>query len=432
MLSSTLKGKNAVNKSFKYRIYPTKEQEEKLLWTLERCCELYNAALTERRDSYNFHVRQHPGYYDAETRKQLTKELTVNYYQQKGDLPEIKSELRQEYQDIYSQVLQDVLLRLKKAFDGFFRRVKQGGEPGYPRFKGKNRYDSFTYPQAGGFSITHDNRVCLSKIGSIKVKFHREIEGTPKTCTIKHESGHWYVIFSCEVEQPEPLPVVASEVGIDLGVKYFAALSDETFIESPRYLRKGQADLKRKQRKLARCKRGSHRRKKAVRQVAKAHRKIANQRKDFHHKQARKLVQQHQVIVFEDLQLTNLTKRAKPKQDENGQYLPNGASAKSGLTKSILDNGLGQFVQIVMHKAEEAGRQVYKIDPKNTSQICSACGIKGPKKDLSERVHTCIACGVVLDRDTNAAKNILLAWKEPTYWLAVCRAASRSVEAPCL
>ena len=421
-----------MNKSFKYRLYPTKEQEEKLLWTLERCRELYNAALIERRDSYNFHVRQHPNYYDAETRKQLTKELTVNYYQQKGDLPEIKSELRPEYQDIHSQVLQDVLLRLKKAFDGFFRRVKQGEEPGYPRLKGKGRYDSFTYPQAGGFSITHDNRVYLSKIGSLKVTFHRDLEGTPKTCTMKQESGQWYVIFSCEVEQPEPLPAVASEVGIDLGVTYFAALSDETFIESPRYLRKGQADVQRTQRKLARCKRGSHRRKKAVRHVAKAHRKIANQRKDFHHKQARKLVREHQVIVFEELQLTNLTKKAKPKQDENGQYLPNGASAKSGLTKSILDNGLGQFVQIVMNKAEEAGRHVYKINPKYTSQICSACGIKGPKKDLSERVHTCIACGVVLDRDTNAAKNILLAWKEPTYWLTVCGAASRCVEAPYL
>src|SRR6202043_1375569 len=142
----------------------------------------------------------------------------------------------------------------------------------------------------------------------------------------------------------------------------------------------------------------------------KAHRKVRNQRRDFHHKQARKLIQEHQVIVFEDLQLTNLVKRTKPKQDiETGTYLPNGASAKSGLTKSILDNGLGQFVAIVMCKAAWAGREVYKINPRNTSQICSECGKKRPEKDLSERVHICIHCGIVLDRDTNAAINILLA-----------------------
>src|SRR5438128_2452111 len=150
--------------------------------------------LTERRDAYNFHVKQHPNYYDEPTRKQLTKELTVGYYQQKGMLPEIKAELREEYQDIYSQVLQDVLLRLERAFQAFFRRVKSGEEPGYPRFKGQNRYDSFTYPQGSGFSLTHDSRVCLSKIGSIKVKFHRPLEGKVKTCTIKHEAGHWDVI----------------------------------------------------------------------------------------------------------------------------------------------------------------------------------------------------------------------------------------------
>ncbi|MFL5629095.1 MAG: zinc ribbon domain-containing protein, partial [Ktedonobacteraceae bacterium] len=137
-------------------------------------------------------------------------------------------------------------------------------------------------------------------------------------------------------------------------------------------------------------------------------------------------------IGYADPQLTNLVKRAKPKQDENGQYLPNGASAKSGLTKSILDNGLGQFVQIVSHKAEYAGRSVYKINPKNTSQVCSQCGVKGPKKDLSERMHICVSCGVVLDRDTHAAKNIKMAWKEPTYWASVCGAPAQRVEAPCL
>jgi len=395
-----------MRKAFKYRISPTKKQEQKLFWVLSRCRELYNAALTERRDAYNFHVRQHPNYYDEPTRKQLTKELTVGYYEQKGMLPEIKSELREEYQDIYSQVLQDVLLRLERAFAAFFRRCKEHAEePGFPRFQGQNRYDSFTYPQTSGFSLTHDNRVTLSKIGSIKVKMHRSLEGKMKTCTIKHEAGHWYVIFSCEVAEIEPLPVGNSEIGIDLGVTHFAALSDGTFIDNPRHLRHGQATLKRRQQALAKKKRGSHRRKKAVKLVAKAHRKIANQRRDFHHKHSTQLVQQHQTIVFEELQIINLTKHAKPKQDENGTYLPNGAAAKSGLTKSILDAGWGQFQHMCVNKAACAGRVVLFVNPRYTSQVCSTCGTVR-KKSLEERWHSC-ECGCELDRDTNAAVNIL-------------------------
>jgi putative transposase len=315
-----------------------------------------------------------------------------------------------------------VLLRLKRAFDGFFRRIEQGQDPGFPRFQGRNRYNSFTYPQAGGFSITHDNRVCLSKIGAIRVMLHRPIEGTPKTCTIKYEAGQWYAVFSCEVKHLEPLPIVESEVGIDLGITHFAALSDGTFIKSPRYYRKAQKKLEKLQQTLSRKKRGSHRREKARKAVAKAHRKIRNQRRDFHHKQAKQLVKQHQTIVFEELQITNISKRAKPKQDENGTYLPNGAAAKSGLNKSILDAGWGQFQQIVSHKAACAGRDVLLVDPKYTSQVCSACGTVR-KKDLDERWHSC-ECGCELDRDTNAAINILRLGRSQ-------RGATR-VEAPCL
>src|SRR6266700_77631 len=204
-------------KAFKYRLYPTKQQEQALLKTLALCRELYNAALEERREAYKLQKK------------------TINYYDQANQLPEIK-ELRPEYNDIHSQVLQDVLRRVKKAMDNFFRRVKQGEKPGYPRFKSYNRFDSFTYPQSG-FSLTHDSRVCLSKIGSIKVKLHHPIEGKVKICTIKYEAGQWFVIFSCEYEQPEPLPVVESEIGIDLGVTHFAALSDGTFIDNPRHYR---------------------------------------------------------------------------------------------------------------------------------------------------------------------------------------------------
>lgn len=393
-----------MRKAYKFRLYPTKKQEQKLFWTLTRCRELYNAALSERRDAYRMAGK------------------SISYYEQKRDLPEIKAEIREEYQDIHSQVLQDVLLRLNRAFDNFFRHVKNGEEPGYPRFQGRNRYNSFTYPQ-GGYSLTHDGRICLSKIGSIKVTLHRTIKGTIKTATIKYEAGQWYIIFSCEVKQSEPLPMVESEVGIDLGVTHFAALSDGTFIESPRYYRKAQKRLEKLQQALARKKRGSHRREKARKAVAKAHRKIANQRRDFHHKQAKQLVQAHQTIVFEELEITNISKCAKPKQDEEtGQYLPNGASAKSGLNKSILDAGWGQFQQIVSHKAACAGRDVLKVSPKYTSQVFSQCGTVR-KKTLEERWHSC-ECGCELDRDTNAAINILR--------LGRSQRGATCVEAPCL
>ena len=393
-----------MRKAFKYRLYPTKKQEQTLFWTLSRCRELYNAALSERRDAYRMSGK------------------SISYYEQKRDLPEIKTEIRQEYQAIHSQVLQDVLLRLNRAFESFFRRVKWGEDPGYPRFQGRNRYNSFTYPQ-GGYSLTHDRRLCLSKIGSIKIKLHRDLAGTIKTCTIKYEAGQWYAVFSCEVEAPDPLPAVESEVGIDLGVTHFAALSDGTFIESPRYYRKAQKQLKTLQQTLSRKKRGSHRRKKAVQAVAKAHRKIAHQRHDFHHKHAKKLVRQHQTIVFEELEITNISKRAKPKQDGNGNYLPNGAAAKSGLNESILDAGWGQFQQIVMNKAAWAGRTVLKVSPKYTSQVCSQCGVI-KKKSLQERWHSC-ECGCELDRDTNAAMNILRLGRSQ-------RGDAPRVEAPCL
>ncbi len=375
-----------MRKAYKFRLYPTKQQEKTLFWTLTRCRELYNAALAERQEAYRIAGK------------------SITYYEQKRDLPEIKAELREEYQQIHSQVLQDVLLRLKRAFDAFFRRVEKGEEPGYPRFQGRNRYNSFTYPQ-GGYSLTHDSRLCLSKIGSIKITLHRPMEGTIKTCTVKYEAGQWCAVFSCEVAQPEPLPLVESEVGIDLGVTHFAALSDGTFIENPRHYRRAQKKLAKLQQALSRKKRGSHRREKARKEVAKAHRKIANQRRDFHHQQSKQLVQEHQTIVFEALEITHVSKRAKPKQDENGTYLPNGSAAKSGLNKSILDAGWGQFQQIVTHKAACAGRTVLKVNPRYTSQVCSQCGTVR-KKDLSERWHSC-ECGAELDRDTNAAINIL-------------------------
>jgi putative transposase len=372
-------------RTYKYRLYPTKKQAETLQWTLDRTRELYNAARQERREIYKY------------TGKGTT------YNAQANQLPEIK-EIREEYKEIHSQVLQDVLRRVDKAMKAFFRRVKNGEVPGFPRFQGANRYDSFTYPQAG-FSLPHDNRLCLSQIGTIKVKMHRERQGKVKTCTIKREGEHWYVCLACEVEACPKLPDTDDVVGIDLGVSELATLSTGDVIENPRHYRKAEAKRAKAQQELSRKKRGSKRRKKAAQRVGKQHRKIRNQRNDYLHKHSRWLVDCYEAIVFEDIKPANLSKRAKPKQDEaTGQYLPNGASAKSGLNKSILDAGWHQFIAFCEYKAASAGTKVVKIDPKYTSQVCSSCGVV-VKKTLSERWHSC-ECGCELDRDHNAAINI--------------------------
>jgi len=378
-------------KAYKYRLYPNKEQARKLQWTLDRARELYNAALQERRDAW-----------------QMCK-VSISYTQQAAQLPEIK-EIRPEYHDIHSQVLQDVLRRVKKAYDNFFRRVKAGKTPGYPRFQGYGRYDSFTFPQSG-FSLTEDNRVCLSKIGTLKVKFPKGKKanpptGTMKTCTVKREGEYWSIVFTCEVEQAVVYHRSSEAVGIDLGLLHFATLSDGSTVENPRHLRQAEQKLKKLQEALSRKKRGSKRRRKAAGRVGKAHRHIRSQRKDFHHKEARKLVKSYQIIVFEKLQPANMSKRPEPKQDEaTGQYVPNGASAKAGLNKSILDAGWGQFQQICKNKAECAGSRIVFVSPKYTSQMCSGCGAI-VQKELEERWHTC-SCGCSLDRDHNAAINIL-------------------------
>lgn len=388
-------------RAYKYRLYPNKTAEKKLHFVLNRCRELYNAALSERKDAYQYTGK------------------SISWYEQKRDLPEIKTEIRPEYQEIGSHVLQDVLHRLNKAFDNFFRKVelkKAGlfvGNPGYPRFQGRNRYTSLTYPDGAGWQLTVRGqeeklagRLHLTKIGSIKVKLHRKIEGKLKTVTIKREADQWYVIFNCEVEVPAKLPISYEDVGIDLGVTHLATLSNGEMIEHPRYYRKAQKTLEKRQQSLARKKKGSHRRERAKKLIGKAHRKIANQRRDFHHKQSRQLVNRYQVIVFEDVQIGNLTKRPQSKQvEETRQYLPNGASAKGGLNKSILDAGWATFVSMCSVKAAWAGRTLIKVDPKFTSQVCSKCG-QVRKKDLAERWHSC-ECGAGLDRDVNAAINIL-------------------------
>ncbi len=352
-------------RSYKYRLYSNKTQETVLISTLETCRRLYNNALVERRDAWKDEQR------------------SVTYREQQDALPGNKDEYQQQ---VHSQVLQNVLRRLRKAFDAFFRRVRNGETPGYPRFKGKERYDSFTYPQSG-FSLSKDGRhLKLSKIGPIRIKLNRATEGRVKTCTVKRDVDQWYVMFSCEVES-----ITKSHngpaVGVDVGIKKFATLSDGTIIENPRFLRESEQKIKKRQRRVTRRKKGSNRRKKAKKEVARAHRKVRNQRTDFAHKLSRQLADDHSTIIFEKLNILNMVKNHH-------------------LARSIVDASWNKLIQYTTYKAEDAGGKVVLVDPKNTSQMCSRCGML-VKKDLSVRVHSCWNCGLAIDRDLNAALNIL-------------------------
>ncbi|MDQ2884808.1 MAG: transposase [Chloroflexota bacterium] len=396
-----------MKRTFKFRLYPTSAQAAALDWTLARCCELYNAALQERKEAWNA-CKRHPNFYDPVWRTEHAGEYSVHYYDQVNALPDLKRALRPEYATIGSHVLQDVLRRVKKTFDDFFGRVRRGQTPGYPRYQRWTHYDSFTFPDASGWKLS-GHRLNITGLGSIKIKLHRPVEGTIKTTTIKREGVHWYVCFVCEVVAHPRLPVTSEAVGIDLGLLHFATLSSGQTIENPRYLRVSEKKLAEKQQVLSRKKRGSHRRKKAARLVGACHRHVRKQRQDFLHKQSRNLVNCYETIIFEDLKPRNMSRRPKPKQDAGtGEFLPNGVAAKGGLNKSIHDAGWATFVAMVRAKAESAGHvTIVLVDPHKTSQLCSGCKREGPHKDLSERTHTCPHCGLVLDRDHNAALNIL-------------------------
>lgn len=339
--------------------------------------QLYNAALEERNTAWK------------------TRKKSVVYQDQQNQLPSLKKDLP-EFGEVYSQVLQATLHRLDKSFQEFFK-----GERGQPRFKGRNRFRSFTFTQSGFW--TEDRHLKLSKIGRIKTRFHRPLEGKVKTLTIlKDSDGKWYAIFSCDLGNVEvPNRSVERTIGLDLGVEKFATLSDGSMVPNPRQAKKGSDTLARRQQDLSRKKKGSNRRKKAVKLVAKAHAKVRNQRRDFHFKLANHLLKNYDQIVIEDLSISNMTRSAKGTVKEPGRNV----KQKSGLNREILSAGWGQFIQILRLKAENAGVQVIAVNPRNTSQMCSGCGIITPK-DLSERIHFCDQCDLKMDRDWNAARNI--------------------------
>jgi len=356
-----------VRKTYKYKLNTTTEQQRELERVLWRCRDLYNTALEQRMTAWQ------------------RCRISVSRFEQEAELKEIRAQFP-EYAAIHSHILQDVLARLDRTYQAFFRRVERGEKAGFPRCHGRDRYTSFTYKEYGNGATLDNGFLVLSKIGRIAVRWSRPLEGTPRTVTLSKEADGWYVCFSCADVPVQPLPPTGQETSIDLGIEAFATLSDGTRIFSPGWYRKAERALKTAQRRVSRRKKGSHRRRKAVRLLAKAHQQVRRQRQDFHHKTALALVRSNDVIYHEDLQPANMVKNHH-------------------LAKSISDAGWGAFLTILTHKAACAGRRIIAVHPAYTSQRCSGCGVL-VQKGLSVRWHTCPDCGTSLHRDHNAAKNI--------------------------
>lgn len=359
-------------RAYKYRFYPNEKQLTLLNNTLDLCRQLYNAALQQRIWAY-------------------ANGLSVRCKDQQSELPMLKRGIP-EYYEVHSQVLQNLLRRLDKAFTVFFGRVerKRSGEKikkaGFPRFKPTWRFNSLTYPQSG-FKLLANGHIWLSKIGELRVFRHRETKGKMKNVTVKKDRvGDWFIIVQTEMPDIQPRKV-ETMIGVDLGLKNLVTLSSNESIESPRFFRRTENRIKWAQRILSRKVKGSGNREKARIRLAKLRRKVARQRDDFLHKTSTGLVKKADLLVFENLNVVDMVQN-------------------HSLAKSIGDASWGKLVQYASYKAENAGKRVELVDPRRTTQECSGCGV-AVRKSLSERVHRCPNCGLLLDRDLNAAINIL-------------------------
>jgi putative transposase len=359
--------KNVLIKAYKFKIKrPSKRIAKQFEQTLDVCRELYNSALRERIDAYRITGK------------------SVNYLEQQNQLPDIKL-LREEVAAIHSQVVQDSLRRVSRAFDAFFQRCLKGDrKAGFPRFKHPSRYHSFTYPQAG-FKLVGD-KLTLSKIASVRLRRSRPIEGKIKTCSIKRQLDGWFVIFTVEENQSRYYPKTGVSCGIDVGLENFATLSTSEVKKNPRFFRQAEKALKIHQREVSKKKLRCANRRKAARLLGKKHLKVQNQRQDFFHKTSLQLIREFDEIAVEDLNIKGLVKNHH-------------------LAKSISDASWGTFISILENKAANAGRRVWRVPAAFTSQDCSQCGNR-VKKSLAVREHRCIVCGFVAHRDVNAAINI--------------------------
>jgi putative transposase len=356
-------------RSFKYAIYPSRQQRAALESWLRLERELYNAALQERKEAY-----QKQG-------------ISISLYDQTYQIKGLRRD-RAELAEIPFTSAFAVLDRLNKAFGAFFCRVKSGEKPGYPRFKGASRWDSIPFAQITKSPIVAGGkRIKVPNLGTVKAKIHRPLEGRPRTMTLKRDyAGRWFCSIACDQVPAAPLPATGREVGIDLGLLSLVASSDGTALENPRPLAAARIALERAQRRVSRRKRGGKRRKAAVRLLARHHAHVANIRRENHICTARSLVAQYDTIFVEKLNIRGMS--------------------RGMLAKSVNDAAWGGFLHWLHVKAESAGREVVEVDPRGTSQTCSKCGVE-VHKELWQRTHRCPSCGLVMDRDVNAALNIL-------------------------
>jgi putative transposase len=358
-----------MRKTFKYRIYANKETLANAENCLELCRRLYNCALAERIYAYKM------------------KGVTLSCFDQIKELTQMKKE-NSEYCLINLSVLQEVIERVNRAYISFFNRIKKGnGKFGFPRFKSKNRYNSFTLKQTGW--KVNGKYLSISKVGTFKLILSRQIGGDIKTVTISRSSmNKWFACFNCDNVPETKLPKSSDIIGIDVGIKSFLVDSDGNKVDNPTYYRKSERLLRRRQRVLCRRKKGSINRRKARILVAKAHEKVTNQRYDFLHKLSTSYIRGYGTLVFEDLNIQGMVKN-------------------SHLAKSISDCGWGLFYRLCEYKAEEAGRRIIRIPRSEpTSKTCSECGAINQELKLSDRNWLCKSCGTYHDRDFNAAKNI--------------------------
>lgn len=357
-------------RTYRFRLFPKKGQVTTLNNQFELCRKCYNDLLDRRKqDIQNWGSDQ--GYYES-------KKLLPKWKKQNGIFG---------FKVVHSQVLQDICQRVDKAVKKF--RVNQKEDKsniaGFPRFKGQRGLHSITYPQYGSGILIKGNELEVSKVGKIKILQHREIKGIPKTVTIiKSRTDKWFACISCDVPDVEPLPIQTS-VGIDLGLTSFIMKDDGSKIDHPGFIEKSKAKIKKLNNKLRRNNYNDKTRK----ALSHAYEKIANQRADFLHKVGNELVSEFDLICFEDLSVKSIQRISR--RDVN---------------RKIADVAWNTLVLLTTYKAESAGKKVQLVNPRNTSQVCSQCGTYVPKT-LQDRIHKCSTCGLVLDRDHNAAKNIL-------------------------
>ncbi len=386
-----------VRRAYKFLLRPTAKQVAILEACLEDHRQLYNAALEERREAWK------------------TRAAAVSYYLQAAQLPEIRKADPNGQGAGPPVPQQQTLRRLDKAFAAFFRRSKAGQKPGYPRFRGRGWFDTLDWPaQKNGArwdSVPHRavTRVYRLGIGHVRVHQHRAVRGTVKTVSVKREGDRWYVILACDDVPAQSLPATGAVVGIDMGVVSTLTTSDGEHVPNPRPLAAAAARLTVAQQSLARKKRGSNRRRKAAGRVTALHTKVRRYRLDHAHKTALALVRDHDVIVHEALKTGDMSRRPGPRPAADGTWKPNGAAAKAGLNKSILDAGWGVFLGVLRAKAESAGRVVVEVDPRHTSQRCSQCGHVAAGNRVTQAQFRCLVCEYESHADVNAARNILRA-----------------------